>query len=148
MTEKAYQFNLEDFVPLIPAKRTRQCKKSTNDITITLNKNGHKTQLGSARVAFHNELKNVVNEFDKVAVSIHKEMPVLQFKFVKSDPNVVRQKGLYKLEKKSGTYFAFTMTDDIDKKLRKKFINRDFCSEVISCDPDKCIVHVWLKEQK
>lgn len=146
MTEKAYEFNLEDFIPVIPAKRTRQCKESMNDITITLNKNGHKTPLGSARVAFHNELKNVVNEFDKVAVSIHKEMPVLQFKFVKSDPNAVRQKGLYKLQKKCGTYFAFTITADIDKRIRRNFINRDLDIKVYSHDSDQCTVYALLKK--
>lgn len=153
MTEKAYEFNIEDWTPVIPrtkVRRNKKLKEYTSDITITLNKNGSKTpQTFSARVSFHNGLKAIVSVFDKVEIFENKNMPdSLAFRFSKSDPDTQKQKGLYKLQKRGGTFFVFTVTADADKRFRKKFINRDFDLEVISCDSDQCIVQAWLRKQK
>lgn len=153
MTEKAYEFILSDFTPVVPrtqVRRNKKLKESTSDITITLNKNGSKTPHNfSARVSFHNGLKSIVSVFDKVEPLESKNKPdSLAFIFYKSDPDMPKQKGLFKLQKRGGTFFVFTMTADVDKRFRKKFINRDFDLRVISCDSDQCTVHAWPRKQE
>lgn len=141
-----YEFDASELIPLAkPRISTHQTAIDKGALTVSINKNGTQNSYG-LRVGFHGELAELASHYNKACVSFHPSASFTNVLFIDlSTETGNRRDGWFKLQKRNGIHFQFTLSDMSEKLARRRYIGRRYTYEVISQDIGEGTIRIAAK---